>query len=944
MEDCRKNCTFERIFVCSNMKNFYLAIIIIFLCPFLAAQKFNPSQAIQPSDIVPKTLILKTHPMIGINGAEIQNAFHKLEVTSVQKIFPQHKSPLEKYDSLGQKLVDLSTIYEISYNANISEITAAQHLQSYPFIEYAQPYFLVKPLTEQATQWTPSDPFFMYQWYLKKIKADLAWDLDTGSANVVIAVVDGGTNFLHSELIHNIAYNTNDPIDGIDNDNDGYIDNYYGWDVGDHDNYPQYELIHSSDHGTAMTGVVGVQTNEGLGIANVAYSCKYLPIKMVNTTRGWSHGYQGIVYAADHGAQIINCSWGNFYYAPFEQDVIHYATINKNALVIAAAGNSNNSIPVYPASYEYVLAVGGVDSFDVKSNSSSYYEFVDIVSPGFDILTTFRESYTGSNGTSIASALTAGAAGLLQSYFPNLHPLQIGALIQQSTDKIDTIAGNAPYQNKQGTGRLNVYAAMTNSQRPHLYFYNKNIQDIVSVKNDTIQLWGNFINYLANASPQLTATITCLSPQYIHWMDSVVSIGALPTMNFSTNSNQPFRFMVDPSCPENQFITFKITYTDGTQLNTQYFRLAVNVNYSTITSGNLHLTITNTGRLGFADPQVSKGIGLVYKNWGNQLLEISYHPMGFWIGESSTKVSNQSLAASFSSCCPLSTDNHFVNSSPLQLVPNSGNGITQLESKYTDANAGGNALGVEITQRSYGFSTPQDSNIILLEYNIKNATSIGKTNIFAGIYSDVDMCDTLFDRNLNRAFYDTTNTMGVMHNINGKMFLGIKTLSPLPVSYHAFDTDGTDPINIIDGFSRAEKWQALSDGLSRTKSDTTDISQLIALKIDSLAPNSCTAIFFAVIAADNLQDLQQRASYVQQKFDNHYNFWTGNANNDNWHDPNNWSKMTVPTSQDFVIISDVSTAHLPSPRIYQNDGFAGNLRVLCNGKLKIENNRELIIK
>src|SRR5690606_24849584 len=134
------------------------------------------------------------------------------------------------------------------------------------------------------------------------------------------------------------------------------------------------------------------------------------------------------------------------------------------------------------------------------------------------------------------------------------------------------------------------------------------------------------------------------------------------------------------------------------------------------------------------------------------------------------------------------------NSQPLQFVPNTGNGITQLESKYTDANAGINALGVEITQRSYGFSTPQDSNIILLEYSIRNVSSSGKSNVFAGIYSDVDMCDSIFDRSLNIAFYDTVNTMGVMHNIHGKMFLGIKTLSPLPVSYYAFNTDGSDPI------------------------------------------------------------------------------------------------------------------------------------------------------
>ncbi len=926
------------------MKKISCLLILFVLYTVASAQKFDHNQAINADDILSKTLIVKIKPSVQINGTEIQNAFKKLDVSDITRVFPNHNTSRVSVNQWNQSLVDLSLIYEIKYQADFAEVNAAAHLQSYPFIEYAQPYFLVNPMAENATMWTPSDPFFMYQWYLKKIKADLAWNLDTGSTNVIIAVVDGGTNFNHPELTSNIAYNTNDPIDGIDNDNDGYVDNYYGWDLGDDDNYPQYQLMHSSDHGTAMTGVAGSTTNEGYGIANVAYSCKYLPVKIVNTVNGWTHGYQGIVYAADHGAQIINCSWGNFYYAPFEQDVVNYASINKNALVIAAAGNSNNTDPIYPASYEYVLAVGGVDSFDVKSPSSSFYEFVDIVSPGFDILTTYRESYTGSVGTSIASALTAGAAGLLKSFYPSYHPLQIAALIQQTTDRIDTISGNASFANKQGSGRLNVYSAMINTQLPHIYFYNKNIEDVVSVNNDTISLSGDFINYLANASAQLSVEISSLSPQYIHWIDSTVQLGALGTMVHTSNSVNPFRFVVASNCPNNYFVTFKLVFSDGVRLNTQYFRMAVNVNYKTIKSGNLELTITSTGRLGFADIQVSRGIGLKYKNWGNQLLEISYNPMGFWVAESNTKVVNQSLAANLISCCPLNTDNHFVTTQPLHHLWNSGTGVTQLESKYSDANAGSNTIGIEITQRSSAYSTPQDSNIIVLEYSINNKTANGKSNLFTGIYTDVDMCDTIFDRAKNYAFYDTTNSMGVLQNVNGKMFIGIKTLSPLPISYYAFNTDGSDPINITNGFSTAEKWQTISNGLLRTKSDTTDISQLIALKIDTLAPNSCTSVFFAVLAADNLADLRQRAMYIQQKFNAEYNFWTGNANNDNWHDSNNWSKLSIPTPQDFVIIPDVSTLHLLSPRIYQANGTAKNVRVLCNGKLKIENQKELIVK
>lgn len=919
---------------------------LLFFCCYLSSysQKFNPNQHIKTGDVLPKTLIVKLNEEFSPLSTEVQNAFRKLNIDLVEKAFPFHKKNENTFNKWGQKLVDLSNIYILKYQADYSEVNAAVWLQSFPVFEYAQPYFLVHPFIDNAVQLVPNDEYYMHQWYIRKIKADDAWNLNTGDPNVIIALVDGGTSFGHPDLINNIAYNLNDTIDGIDNDGDGYIDNYYGWDFGDNDNNPQYSLAHGSEHGTAMAGVLGATPDNNIGIASAGFYCKYLPIKIVDSYYGWTSGYQGIVYAADHGAQIINCSWGNQFYAPFEQNIIDYASINKNSLVIAAAGNSNNTIPFYPASYELVLAIGGVDSFDVKSNSSSYYEFVDLVSPGYQLLTTNRESYIHSNGTSIASALTSGAAGLLLSHFPNFTPAQIGALMQQTTDRIDTIAGNASFANKQGSGRLNLLSAMTNNIKPHIYFYNSNLADVTTVTNDTIVLRGNFINYLANASYQLKVEVSSLSPQYIEWIDSSFTLGALQSLDTTSNYSLPFKFRAKPNCPSNQNIVFKLQYSDGIKLNTQYIKTTINRTYLDLHSGNLSLTITSTGRLGYADNATTMGLGLKYKNWGDQLLNTSYNPMGFWVAESSTKVSNQTLAGNINSCCPYNTDNHFKNTQPLAYNYSTVQGITETISKYDDSNAFANAIGIEITQRSQSFSSAADSNIIFLEYNIKNQTNNGKANLYAGIYSDVEICDTLLSRNLNFAFYDTINSMGVMLNPDGKVFIGIKALSPLSVSYYAFNVDGTDSINITNGFTIAEKWQAISNGLQKTKSDTTDIAQLIALKIDSLSPKGCTSLHFAVLAADNLSDLRQRAIYAQQKFNNEYNFWTGAALNDNWHDLNNWSKNSVPSALDFVIIPDVSAQNTPSPKIFSANAFAKNIRIQCGGKLKIENNKELIIK
>lgn len=184
----------------------------------------------------------------------------------------------------------------------------------------------------------------------------------------------------HPDLQSNIKYNYADPINGVDDDNDGYIDNYRGWDMSMNDNNPMVDM---SDHGSHVSGCADAVTNNGTGVSSPGFNCKFLPVKCANATSVSTidHGYEGIVYAADHGCQIINCSWGGGGGGSFGQDAVTYASVNMGALVVCSAGNTYSDVAQYPAAYKYAFSVAATNSSDEKSSFSTYNYTVDISAP-----------------------------------------------------------------------------------------------------------------------------------------------------------------------------------------------------------------------------------------------------------------------------------------------------------------------------------------------------------------------------------------------------------------------------------------------------------------------------------------------------------------------------------------------------------------------------------
>ena len=310
----------------------------------------------------------------------------------------------------------------------------------------------------QALHFSPSDPLYTNQWYLDKIKAELSWDFTHGDSTFVVGVVDSGVDYTHEDLQENLAYNYDDPINGVDDDTDGYIDNYYGWDFGSNDHDPMVDGFSFSAHGSTICGIIAASTDNEIGTSSSAFNCRYLPVKITNSSGQIIDTNAGIAYAAQMGVKVINCSFGSFEFSQAEADIITYVTDSMDVLVIASAGNEGMNTEVYPAALANVIGVCAVDENDQKITISNYGASFEISAPGESIYGPFvQNQYSFKSGTSVAAAVVSSAAILLRSYFSSENAMEIRNRILYSADPINNL--NINYQNLLGSGRLNLLAA-----------------------------------------------------------------------------------------------------------------------------------------------------------------------------------------------------------------------------------------------------------------------------------------------------------------------------------------------------------------------------------------------------------------------------------------------------------------------------------------------------
>lgn len=511
--------------------------------PLKARKQFIMPSNLTINDYTSKTIVFKVKPQYRgissntkINNPLLNQVLAYVGVNKLSKKFPNHAPPERAKNELGQTYADLSLVYELKYTNNIALEDAINQILATNLVEFAEPHY-----NYQMHNVTPNDPSIGSQnGFLTRIRAYAAWDLaiggSQGTASVVIGIVDSGTDTDHPDLVTQFAINTADPINGVDDDGDSYIDNNRGYDLAGADynnvvgdNNPNI-MGNNNNHGSHVSGCASAATNNTVGVAGIGWNCKLLPIKCSadNDTRGAGGvgyviaGYEGITYAADHGAKIINCSWGGPGGGSFGQLIVDYATTNKNCLVVASAGNSGIDEQNFPASYNYVLSVAATKSTsDTRASFTTYHYDVDISTPGENIYTTlYNNSYGNMSGTSMSSPITAGGAGLVQSKYNYTNALQIGQRLKQTSDNHYAPGANisgvgntqVQVQNKLGKGRMNLQRALNDPASPSVVFDNEIItdrNDNAIIVGDSLFITGDFINYLAPTS-NLNATITAV--------------------------------------------------------------------------------------------------------------------------------------------------------------------------------------------------------------------------------------------------------------------------------------------------------------------------------------------------------------------------------------------------------------------------------------------------
>ncbi len=389
------------------------------------------------------------------------NASNEFEVTFQVSNSADAQKILSKYNFSSEYL------FENTFKATVSE-RIYNDLQQDSAIAYVE---LEKKVTAFAVT---NDPFFTSdpnaedrQWYLKKTKVPEAWEYTKGSENVIVAVVDTGIHAGHIEL------NDGRIIEGYDAVNDKLI--------------PAQSNSDDNGHGTAVAGVIGAIPNNSKGITGVNWKVKIMPVKALSAdgTGELSNVAQGIVWAADHGANIINLSLGGNGFGSDQtlSNAITYA-YDKGVLIIAAAGNdlanfgtNLDSSPVYPVcgdnGKDMVLGVAATDVNDLKASFSNFgASCIDISAPGKKIITTAYLPSDPSDsvliygsGTSLAAPIVSGIAALLKANNPNLSNTDIRNLIKRTADNIypqnQTACLGGSCNGFLGKGRINALAALT---------------------------------------------------------------------------------------------------------------------------------------------------------------------------------------------------------------------------------------------------------------------------------------------------------------------------------------------------------------------------------------------------------------------------------------------------------------------------------------------------
>jgi hypothetical protein len=534
------------------------------------------------------------------------------------------------------------------------------------------------------------------------------------------------------------------------------------------------------------------------------------------------------------------------------QDVVNYATINFDALVVGACGNTNSELTFYPASYENVLSVAATTQLDEKwapentptTQGSSYSSLVDVSAPGAMFSTTTLDSYIQVwGGTSFAAPIVSGCAGILRSYFPDYSAMQISELLRISTDVIDTIPFNIPYAGQLGTGRINLFKALSMEQTPSIAFENYE----VNINENIVTINGDFVNYLRDAV-NLNIELQCNS-EFVSIPNILISVGALNTLQTYVSNGEIILVLAD-NVPVDYKIVLKFSFTDDAYSGYQNIEFFVNPGFKDIFTNKLQLSVAGNGRQGYTDVNSSIGNGLIYGNYLNLLYDC-----GIISGTSASNL-----------YCAIRQSTDFKTLIYPTEILNAGIGDYRFQTVINDSNDIA-PIGVKIIQDAYSWSDVDSENFIILDYQLINTGMTDITSYYFGLFTDWDLVDAA----LNSSHYNSDNTFMYCQNDGSQnMYAGIKLLTEQNSNNYSLAqvTDGDGIIDITNGFLDVEKFHMISNSNVGNTEVSTDIVQYTGAGPFDIPAGDTIVVGFAMIAAESIFTLNQAVEFSSDVYNN----------------------------------------------------------------------------
>lgn len=848
--------------------------IILFLLGAVA-------ESTQAQETIPGRIVIKFESAAPMHKSVTDEAMRTLRVLGMSEMTPVLRAG-EARRLKGRELPDdLERTYEVRYDSGLNPEFVSSKLNGLPGVVYAEPHYVLR------TQLIPNDPLIGQPGadYFTTLTIDAAWNTTTSSSNIVIAIVDSGTDYTHPDLAGKhwrnpspgLAASLSPLLSHVVNDTIGW--NF--WDSGPINNPVQTAdpRPNGSSHGTHVGGLAAANTNNNLGIAGSGFNSRYMVVRVGGTVAdptSIGYGYLGILYAALNGAHVINCSFGGTNYSRFGLDVVRFAT-SLGSLVVGAAGNTSTETAFYPASYPEVLSVGSVAANNTRSPFSSFSFDVDVMSRGTSVLSTIPgTTYALNSGTSMASPIAAGIAALVRHQNPTWGPERVRQQIRSAADNsVYTVNSSGSLAFRLGNGLINAQRAVSTSlpgiEVRNVAFLGPSGRKLAMNEDGTMAF--TLVNHGASTTSSFSVNGIAMRSGMTLASGGALNPGVIPTGD-SIRVSLPIRIQTNYDFTFTPLV--RITLSDpGHTYNDFHIASYVNFLYDEVAANRVRTSFASNGTIGFENSMNGTG-GVGFKptvDHAGTLTELEnlLYEAGLMVsfkGEAGTFVVNQVRSGA-------NADAHFRPTSPFKLTRP---GLVSDLDGVASFNSTGfpNAPRLDVTQEVYAFDNAHLNRSVFVKYTLKNLSSELMRSMRVGVFADWD----IGNYETNSVDFSSADSILYIHSPSEIDKFPYVAIVPIGAVSTAFAIDNgytgvVDSVNFgtyfstsdprFDGFTRTEKQWALTAGRAKTSVQNSDVATVVATGPYMVDPNQTIVVGFVLSFGESLPILRDQVAQARNK-------------------------------------------------------------------------------